>query len=730
MSGEKPATHPTQLTTVPPNRQSPIANRQSPPMPRKVLTNYALIDRKAKGGGGAARQQLDWTDPEGMDEDVLAAFISAQYEDAKQRRSCWEGEAAEVLAWARGNQHVYFDPVSDNLVAENLQNLPLWLREPVTINKLRGFVLQQITFYIGAPLTWIVNPATRDDDDVTSARGASKVVRYYFEQGSPTGMKGLIDAAWMFVCTGIVWAKPMFDPYAGAADRFDFDQLGKAVDTATTDESRKVRSAFLDKTNSWVQRFRGRGLSAKEKTDQALDLPAGDLSIDWVPGFDLSEPVHTRQVDHETAWLIHSRFRTIEYLRERYGDIADKLQPDADSEAYRYRHVELYGRTELSSVVQSDEVMVHELWRPRCAAAPVGCLAQMAGNRILKVGPHPTITSRLPFIAFQDAPEPEYFRPRSTVQDLLSLARARNKQRSQLHGHFSATINPVILEEDSAHLPPHAFRQDMPGTLKVADGTIDRVRPFPMPMPPPYAAELDQMNSTDMEDIAGIHRSTSGRAESAQQSGIHAQVLAQGDAQRHRVGRMLFESSAGELGQHLLMLAWEFITQERTISITGDAGERDVVVFKGSDLSKRRPFGPWAFNVTAALAPIEDMAQTVAKLETLLKYQILRPENERDKQLILRWVGERVPAETDDWSYHRSQAAKENAELLAGKPINEAIGDFDAVHVAEHERFTTTEEYKRKVREELSRGDVVASAEGGESQQQAPRQSRTAFAML
>jgi len=316
------------------------------------------------------------------------------------------------------------------------------------------------------------------------------------------------------------------------------------------------------------------------------------------------------------------------------------------------------------------------------------------------------------------------------VQDLLSLARARNKQRSQLHGHFSATINPVILEEDSAHLPPHAFRQDMPGTLKVADGTIDRVRPFPMPMPPPYAAELDQMNSTDMEDIAGIHRSTSGRAESAQQSGIHAQVLAQGDAQRHRVGRMLFESSAGELGQHLLMLAWEFITQERTISITGDAGERDVVVFKGSDLSKRRPFGPWAFNVTAALAPIEDMAQTVAKLETLLKYQILRPENERDKQLILRWVGERVPAETDDWSYHRSQAAKENAELLAGKPINEAIGDFDAVHVAEHERFTTTEEYKRKVREELSRGDVVASAEGGESQQQAPRQSRTAFAML
>lgn len=649
-------------------------------------------DRRGDVGDAKPIYEIDWRKPEAIPDVDLVALVETQYRAGKQRRYGWEAQAAEQLAWARGNQHLVWSHDVRDLVREVFEEKPLEFRNPVVIPKLKGVVLGYLGMTIGhARPSWIVQPATRDDDDVASANVLGKVLHWYWTKGGDRGtLMKLIDGLWMVFCTGVVFAKPTWDPTLGETDRFTAETLLSAGETVESDSQRKK---LLDRFRQYVRGF-GRKMSDEQED---LELPRGDLVVDFISGFDITEPRNVQNVNG-APWMMESRFRSIEHLTERYGEAADEVQPDEDSEAYDARRQEQYrGWRDYTGnepdAVPSEEALTHEFWRPRSRSAPVGAKIVVADGKVLHKGPHPYLHGRLPFIRITEMPDPEHFRPGCSVRDAMSLQRAKNHQRSQLHGHLETTVDPRILVEKEAGIPDDAF---LKGPRLIPCKDKDAVRAWEPPHPPAYMGDLDRMNDRDFEDVTGLHRSSYGDTEFAGQSGRHAQMLREGDARRLSVVRLGLELSMAAAGQQMAWLLWEFVSVERSLTITGPSRRSEVVTFKGREgLSRNAPFGPHEFNVEVQLGTEPDMNTVLGKIELLSRYRIINPEREQDRLMVMRWLGEQVPSETDEAASHRVLASDENRRMAQGEALRANYGDDDPVHLEEHLQFTTTPDYRR-----------------------------------
>ena len=654
-----------------------------------------LIEKQGTRNRGLAVQDIDWTDPNKVADDDIADLTLEQYRLGKQRRQAWEAQAAQQLAWARGNQHLVWNEDTRDLVAQVIEDKPLEFRDPVYINTIKPNVLTYIGMVVGQPLSWSVTPATRDDDDVAGAQVLGKLMAHYWTAGRQQQRK-LIDMLWMVCCTGLAFIKPLWDPTLGESDRFTKEVMRDAPAEATG-ESRRQRRKLGQR---WEKYLAGKGQKADD--DGGVDIPRGDLQIDFPSGFDITEPEQAKDIP-TCGWLIESQFKTIEYLRERYGV---EVPPTEETEFKKYRSFEQYGdyyayTGHSGQHLPTETTLVHEFWRARGPGCPKGFRAAVSHDgQVLAKGPHPYVHGHLPYIRVTEMPEPDYFRPGCTVRDLMPLQRARNKQRSMLHGHLETCVDPRVLVPKDAGIPDDTFQRG-PKQVPVNSGVdTTQIKALVMPAPPPYMGALDDMNKADMEQVAGVHRSTTGKAESAQQSGKHAQIMREQDAQRLGVLRQITEESFAEAGMQMGWLLWEFVSAERSISVVGPDRRSQVVRFKGGDLSKNKPFGPFAFNVRVRMRVEPDMDSVYQRIEVLSKSGYLSPERDDDRLLVMRWLGEMVPDETDAAADHRHNANAENDAMMQGQTLRAAYGDDDAVHIEAHMHATTTGRYRRSMRQE------------------------------
>lgn len=610
-------------------------------------------------GAAHATYEMDWKNP---GDRAMVDFVMHQYEAGKMRRQVWERDAAQRLAWVRGNQHLFWDKDDDILGAyegKSEQEKALHERFPMQINMLKRFVMSWIGLVIAKPIGWQCFPRTDDPDDKGAAQLAEHLLEYYWSSGIAHGMTRLLDAMWHMYATGIIWLKPTWDPQKHYAEHFS------------------------------------------KATDQE-DLPAGDMVFDFATGFELTEPEGCRNVD-EAAWIIESRLRSIEWGMERYGEAFKDVNPDSrsqDNKLYAYEMMDLErGDSPVEGTAPDDRVLVHEIWRPKSATVEKGYLAIVADNQFIHGGPHPYEHGRLPFVALQEQPDYENFRPGCSVRDLMSLQHARNRDRSSRQAHLHKSIIPTTVKEIGVEVVEGGFEVDAPQIVTVSAGAVagNKIKPwFPPPLPPD-AYRLDEVNKDDMEEIAGVHGNTRGRPESSSQSGKHAAMMIQGDVRTNAPTRMFLEKSLGKGGQQALWLLFQFVEAERMLPITGPNGVAQIRNFKGTDLTSKdgRPYGPYEFNVQVKIGVEPDMQAVMARIDVLTAGGWLNPQRPEDQQLVRKWLGEEVVSGGDPREVHRANAQSENQRMLAESAvIVPSGGDEDDLHIFEHQLFRTMAEYQ------------------------------------
>lgn len=662
-----------------------------------------VAHKKRSHGPTQATYELDWTDPARMKNQDLLDFILGQYEAGKNRRRGWESQAAQQLAWLRGNQNLRWSNETNDLRPYVDENTSIESRDPVIINRLKGFVLAWMGMTMGAgPLEWTTNPVTRDPDDVAAANIQRKVLDHVWGSGDKSGARRMMEMAWEMWGTGIVWLKPTWDPRRGSIDTFTAEMM---KERGQSPESDRQRRKMMNRWTGWLK-----SLGREPDKQGKLELPRGGIFLDYASGFDLTEPAYVTSPEN-CPWLIHSQFQKVEWARERWPDHKDKLVADDPSERMRHLHDELYGwgsfsghgrrdytgNEQVGADAPSDEILIHEFWRPVSMSAPHGVLVSCSEYHLLQKGPHPYLHGRLPFIPLQEQPDPKHFRPGCTVRDLMTLQSARNRHRSMSNGHIEATVDPRILVDPNAGLPDGALESGRgPRVIRLTqDGGANKIGVLELPAMPAEMHATDDRNDRDMDQVANVHRSTQGRAESGQQSARHAEAMFQSDARQQSVSRQLIQAGYGEAGCQALWLAWEFMKKETAWQIGGSESGYEVMTWKGDDLSpKHAPFGPFAFNVECTLAKVADANTITNTIEGLTKGGWLRPDIPQHHVLVHRLMGERVPAEMDPHRDTRSRAESENAELRDGKDVPLSLGDDDQVHIDAHMRETTRTEFR------------------------------------
>lgn len=644
-----------------------------------------------------AAYEIDWNEVSEIEDDDLVDFVVTQFDAGKIRRQQWEIRAATQLAWCEGDQDKEYDISTQDLITRVEKTIPLEYQQKVEINSLKGFIFQRIALLLGQPITLAGVATSIEPADIHGAKMQTKLLQYMWHTGDESVRRQMITALWMMFATGIMFIHPYWDPFAGKKDQF-----GPKFDK---DDDQEVKDGKIKNFKQLAAQLAGKSIDEMVfDSDGKIDIEMGEVRWDFRTGFDITEPEFCDKCS-EAGWLIDSRWRTIEYMRHRYGDKADEINPDAKGSNYLSGYRSTYNPSEsrqgeVDHLTKAEIVLCHTLWRPRSPWAQRGIMAVICDQAVMYKGVNPYPHGEIPLIPMQEMPS-HHFRPRCTVYNLMKLQEARNRTRSQMAAAVHLTIAPKIIHEKGANLPENAFdRHDR--QIEVAEGYLDKVKPWDAPQLPREAFAMDQMYRSDMQDVSAVHDSTSGRGESKQQSGRHAAIVVQGDSRATLVTRELVESAIAKAGGQSLWLWWKFVPTERAITISGDEFRPEVLSFKGSDLlgAKKGEPGAADFNVIVKITTDNEPEQILNKIQLMTEMKYWNPANPADRLRVARMLGDQSATDHDDESRHRRNATIEHELFKKGEPIRTALGDNDELHIEEHYQWTTTSDYKERIKNE------------------------------
>lgn len=641
---------------------------------------------------------LDWTQPEALDDDDVLRFVRNQYKAGKERRNLWEKEAAKQLAWCEGDQDLEWDANADlpqRLGELERSGIPLQYQHPVRINTLKGVIQQRIAFLIGGGVELRARPDDpNDDDDISIALIGTKLLRHLWNSGSPRMRILLINALWHMMATGVIWAQVFWDVAAGEPE-----PLGPDLDEAQQPEERQN---LIDAFKRSVSARLNRDEDSLLFDDQGrIRIPPGEVRIRFVTGFDLTEPEYAT-ADEDAEWLITTSWRHLEYFQARYGaDVTEELRPAEVTAEYESDWRRLYDRYGLkrqrSDRVAPEQVQEHTLWRPVSAAAPRGALLIVAGNTVLRKGPHPYRHGRYPLVRIQELPS-EGFRPPSTIGQMMTLQAARNRRRSMLDAALHGQIAPKLMVEEGVELEADALDAE-DRIVRVPQGAIanNRIRWMEKPEIPRDVYQSDEMDRRDMMDLGTVHDSTTGRGESKSQSGRHAAILQRSDERGNFITNTFLTEALSEVGSQVLWLWYQFAATERVIRLSGPDQQAEALQFKGEDLlpkrRRRNGPGPGDFSVDCVVTPAMDTEQALAFSEVMVNFGVWNPANPEDRARIEKLLARFSNFDDSEDARQRRNASREHKRLSAGQRVPVRYGDDDSRHIEEHSRWTTTDEY-------------------------------------
>ena len=493
----------------------------------------------------------------------------------------------------------------------------------------------------------------------------------------------------MLFATGVVFPKVIWDPTAGALEAFGPRGLDHMTAPARNQALTKWRQQIEDRVGHPLTGAELRSL----ETDGRIWLPQGEPRVEWRTGVDLTEPPLCRRIGG-APWLIESVWVSLDDLAEEFGSKAvGEVEASGDGAAYQTAWRNLY--SDEATAQAPEGCLRHQLWIPHSLNHPGGFWAVVAGGAVLRRGPHPYKHGGLPFAELRELPEPR-FRPTCTVANMLGLQDARNKLASGANWYAHRRLRAPVLVEDDSGLPDDAFEGRVPAKLPCRPGANlgRKASHFQFAPLPPEILNLDALMRMDLTDVAGVHDATTGRRESAQESGRHAALLQAADLARNTPTRQLLDNGMSAVGALILWLWWEYATSERALTITGDDAEADTLRFMGKSLANKHQRPEW--RVRVELGDEQDLGDQVAQVEALTRMGYMSPERAADRLLVRSLLRGHIADVGEEERRQRRRVASEHRALLAGRfgEVRVVEGDDDELHIGLHRRWTLSDEYR------------------------------------
>jgi len=571
----------------------------------------------------------------------LISWANQTYTVLKQNRSRIERIWYINLAFYRGRQNIAMinTPIGVNGFRLLTPPAPPW-RVRLVINKIRGTIRREIAKCTAQRPSFVVAPATNEDEDFYAARAATQILDSIYDDYK-IGMVNLKRQWWGSIC-GTSFIK-----------------------------------CYWDKNKTAKQK----GPPGPDGTPEDIK---GDICIEnLIPFFLFVPDLMEEDINHQ-PFVFHVYTKTKSWVEAYYGkQVVTKMTTKSrEGDILEEAFFDIAG---LRKPVE-DQYLCMEIWiKPNGHPLfPKGGMVTIVGDQLIQVVEEfPTSHGEYPFIKFTHIQSGQFYGT-SVIDDLIPLQREYNRTRSQIVEAKNLMAKPKLMGPKGAVDPSKITSE--PGQYIPYEPGLGEVKPLPMQNLPPFVSEEVARIQADMDDISGQHEVSRGNTPSQVTAATAISYLQEQDDTMLSEIIQAIESGMATLGIHILCYVIDYWDQGRLIKVAGKDESFDVTYMKASALHGNKDV-----RVEAGSALPHSKAAKQAFLMDLFKMGVFAEKpSEFLRILDLRGIDKIVA----DYKVDLQQAQRENTKM--GQGIQVQVNDFDnhEIHLEQHNRYSKTQEYE------------------------------------
>jgi hypothetical protein len=422
-------------------------------------------------------------------------------------------------------------------------------------------------------------PYNTDSQAVTAARLGSSLLRHYWED-------------WRFLVDYIIGCGYLID-FANFFVYLNYEEnrLEVRSDPKTDPETGE---ALVDEDGDPVYERR----------------TVGDVTETIIPPQYVGCPLDPSPLD-EKPWVFIRQWRPLDYFEATYGEDGKLVTPEevTTNDSYHLDYISRHNRTGNAKQQIRGAHEVIYLQKPS-TLNPSGMVEVVANGKLLKNDPWPySKLMKFPLEHFHTMKASGEFFARSTIEQQIPLQKALNLLVSIIMENADDTAHPKVLIPQQAGVK--SFSNVVENVFYNYPFAPTHLQPPPMPA---YVQSMIQELKGAIRDKQNYHGASLGTSVSGVRSDAHAQNLQDQDLLPLTIIDNLLTASFERLGEKILLIAADKLTDERIITYTGKNKRMMIDTFRGSMLGdtrrvKVRMSNTWARSKGAATQNIMQMAQ-------------------------------------------------------------------------------------------------------------------------
>lgn len=585
-------------------------------------------------------------------------LIERRFEPDHQNRLDLERRWSITGAFIGGNQWIDWDASAGRVVVRPVARRQILEKR----NFMGGLHERNIAALTGFTPEYKARPNTSEHEDIQAARVATDCAQHYYDE--------LKVEHHLQIATS--WASQTGTGFIGVEWN---GKGGKSWQDVSVDP--ETREVALNEDGA-----------PKLETYYEGELVASSPSP-----FDIYVDPHAT-CDEDVRWMMHVTQVPLEWVDENYPDHAQFVRGDivgheerADKDRYGEgrRHQRWTG-----SEMDYGWTMRYVMYEMPTQLHPEGRMIVRCGDRVCANVANPMPDRKFPWIPLRKIIVNGSYWGRTELYDAVTPQLNLNRLVSkQLEHSMTLGLNTKMLS--GGNVPESKMVSGL-GEVYIWKGA-PHTKPEYL-APPPLPADSDKQISraeSHLDRVSGIQGAEQGVYQ-GKLSGSAYEILVEQSMQQKHPGLARWRMGLSELGRKILMLCQEYVTEERTLKITGKNRQISHRAFIGADIK-----GNLDVRVTVRSMLPRSQAIAVEHTAKLFQSGALDPMSPHDKATGRRIIGEEEPeAAIDKMDYHREKAEREYLMARDGMPIpphNVITQDLE-VHVETHRRQANQEDFE------------------------------------
>lgn len=555
-------------------------------------------------------------------------------------------------AFARGQQFSILHPTQDKLIY--LQEPPG--RKQVQVDVVGPWKEHMIANFTRAMPRFEAVPETMDSADVSGARMGNALLDYYWEN-------------WQFADDYITITNYILD-FGNAFAYLNYKEDG------TRFRSRPI----IDETTGEIAQDDETGEPLMERT------AIGDVYARILPPQNVMVPLDGMDFQ-EKPWVAIQQRRHLDYFSATYGKKGEKVKSERVDSEDNY-NLDRISNTKSQYNEHGDMNYANEIvyFQPPSATNEDGMIAVVANGILLERSewPYQELTS-FPIVHFKMKQQSGEFFGRSWVERQIPLQRMYNLVWSIIAENIDDTVHLKTLIPnqsgiDTVHDVPEIMYYNYPyAPTYLEPGSL-----------PNYVVNIIQLLEAKIRDVQNFHGASAGTSVSGVRSDVHAQNLQEQDLLPLTVVDEMMRISFENMGEKILAIAAEKLTEDRIITFTGEDNQMMIRNFRGAMLGNTR-----TVKVRMENQYMRSKASTVNNIMQMYQIGGIKDQyGQPDSAKLMRMLEFAIPNSAfADLRKHTEMAYEENDKIMRQEEALVLPWQDHQAHLSVHTDFANSREF-------------------------------------